>query len=231
MRVVIMQPYYLPYRGYFDLVGKADVFVVYDDVQYRHRFWQNRNRLLLRGQWRWLTVPVRVHGRRRQRINQVEIDAGPWWRKHLATIRAAYARAPFFGPVYSELEAVLSAGFERLLPLNLALLASCFALAGTTMPRHVHASDLGVPDGGRTEREVAICRALGADEYLSGLAARAYMETELWREAGIRLGWHHPELPPYPSPSYDPAASVLDVLFACGGGSHAFISGSIAWEP
>ena len=49
MRVVIMQPYYLPYRGYFDLLAKADLFVVYDDVQYRHRFWQSRNRLTVDG--------------------------------------------------------------------------------------------------------------------------------------------------------------------------------------
>ena len=230
MRVVIMQPYYLPYRGYFDLLARADLFVVYDDVQYRHRFWQSRNRLTVDGQPWWMTVPVLTSGRRTQLIREVRIAPGAWWRSHLGQIRRAYGSAPYFSRVYQRLEAVLEASSESLLDLNLDLMDLMFELVGASKPRRVLSSSLGIPNTGRTEREVDICRQLGADEYLSGLAAKVYMKPELWAQAGIRLGWHVPELPAYSSPACDPYASILDLAFWEGDGGYRFVAGRIDWE-
>jgi hypothetical protein len=230
MRVVIMQPYYLPYRGYFDLLARADLFVVYDDVQYRHRFWQSRNRLTVDGQPWWMTVPVLTSGRRGQLIREVRIAPGAWWRSHLGQIRRAYGSAPHFGRVFPRLEEALEASPDSLLDLNLGLLDLMFELVGVPNPRRVLSSSLGVANTGRTEREVDICRLLGADEYVSGLAAKVYMKAELWAQAGIRLGWHVPELPPYPAPACDPYASILDLAFWEGDGGYRFVAGRVDWE-
>lgn len=230
MRVVIMQPYYLPYRGYFDLLAKADLFVVYDDVQYRHRFWQSRNRLTVDGRVWWMTVPVLTAGRRGQLIRDVRIAGGTWWKGHLGQIRRAYRAAPHFDRLFPRLEAVLASSPESLLDLDLKLLDLMFEHIGLCRPERVLSSSLGVPNFGRTEREVAICRRLGATEYLSGLAAKVYMKPELWEEAGIRLGWHVPELPLYSAPACDPYASILDLAFWEGGEGHRYVTGHIEWE-
>lgn len=231
MRVVIMQPYYLPYRGYFDLLARADLFVVYDDVQYRHRFWQSRNRLTVDGEPWWMTVPVLTRGRRTQQIREVRIAAGPWARSHLGQIRRAYADAPHFQRVFPRIEAVLVDPPDLLLDLDLRLLDTMFELVGMPAPRRVLSSSLDVPNTGRTEREVEICRLLGADEYVSGLAAKVYMKPELWSEAGIRLGWHVPDLPAYSAPVFDPFASILDLAFWEGEEGRRFVAGRIDWEP
>lgn len=230
MRVVIMQPYYLPYRGYFDLLAKADLFVVYDDVQYRHRFWQSRNRLTVDGRAWWMTVPVLTSGRRDQLIREVRIAPGPWWKSHLGQVRRAYRSAPHFRGVFPRLEEAFEASTGTLLDLNLALLDLMFEVVGLPKPRRLLSSSLGVANSGRTEREVDICRQLQADEYLSGLAAKTYMRPELWTQAGMRLGWHVPELVPYSAPEYDPYASILDLAFREGGDGYRFVAGRVDWE-
>lgn len=230
MRIVIMQPYYLPYRGYFDLLSRADLFVVYDDVQFRRRGWQSRNRLMVDGKPWWMTVPVLTRGRREQQIREVRIVPGAWWRSHLGQVRRAYCAAPHFDRVFLRLEETLKASTGSLLDLNLTLIDLMFALTGVPKPRRVLSSSLGVPNTGRTEREVDMCRLLGADEYLSGLAAKVYMKPELWAKAGIRLGWHVPELPPYDASPYDPCASILDLAFWMGDDGYRFVTGHIDWE-
>src|SRR2546428_2852818 len=94
--VAILQPGYLPWIGFFDQMRRADVFVYYDDVQYDKHGWRNRNRIKTQTGPLWLTVPVHHSGLGQPSILQVEIDARvPWARKHLASIRQAYAAAPF----------------------------------------------------------------------------------------------------------------------------------------
>src|SRR5438132_3729045 len=96
---VILQPSYIPWRGYFDLVHDADVFVFYDDVQYDKHGWRNRNRIKTSMGPRWLTVPVLHRGsvERAIPINEIRVDNhGDWRRKHLLTLTQNYGRAPFF---------------------------------------------------------------------------------------------------------------------------------------
>jgi hypothetical protein len=94
--LVVLQPGYLPWLGYFDLMRRADVFVHYDDVQFDKHGWRNRNRVKGPKGGVWLTVPVRHSGRSGQPIRDVEIDhRQDWERKHVATISQLYARAPF----------------------------------------------------------------------------------------------------------------------------------------
>ncbi len=98
MNGVILQPAYIPWRGFFHLIQKADVFVFYDDVQYDRRGWRNRNRVKTANGSTWITVPVSsAKPREDTTIVDVSIDwSSDWARKHWSTIELAYKKAPFF---------------------------------------------------------------------------------------------------------------------------------------
>lgn len=217
MRVVILQPSYLPWLGYFDQLYKSDAFVLYDDVQYDKHGWRNRNRIKTPSGPQWLTVPVLTHGRGRPANQEIGIDnRQPWGRKHLQALRVNYAKAPAFTEVFAKLEPVLGQRWERLVDVNYAVLEALCALLG--LERDIRfSSQLGIV-GERTERLIAICRALGADHYLSGDAAQDYLEEGRFVEHGIQLEYHHYRHPTYQQlhGPFVPYLSVLDLLMNHG---------------
>ena len=95
MRICIIQSCYIPWKGFFDLIGRCDEYVVFDSAQYVRRHWHNRNRIKTANGVEWLTIPVIVKGRFDQSIDGVEIEK-PWAEKHWRAIELAYKRAAFF---------------------------------------------------------------------------------------------------------------------------------------
>lgn len=217
MNVVILQPGYLPWLGFFDQLRRADVFVYYDDVQYDKHGWRNRNRIKTQTGPLWLTVPVRHSGLGQPRILDVEIDARtPWARKHVATVKQAYSGAPFQRMYLPALEDLLQRRWERLVDLDIAvvdLMAQWFGMA----PRIERSSELHVC-GDRSERLVQICRHFGATTYLSGGAAETYLDQPLFAKHGMAVElqrFKHPEYPQLHGP-FVPFLSALDLLLNCG---------------
>ncbi len=213
----MLQPGYLPWLGYFDLMRRADVFVAYDDVQFDKHGWRNRNRVKGRVGPLWLTVPVRHHNTGRPLMRDVEIDAGRGWaRKHVATIRQCYARAAHLEPYTSELEALLDRSWSRLAVLDVEGAALIASWLGITTPV-VRSSDLGV-SGDRNERLVAICNRFGADCYLSGNAARDYLDERFFAASDITVEWQNLAHPVYPQQhgSFISHLSTVDVILNCG---------------
>ena len=98
MTVVILQPSYIPWRGYFDQIRRADLFMFYDDVQYDRRGWRNRNQYKTHHGKQWLTIPVRTQEiTNATAIKDVRIDwSRPWAPLHLRSLKFAYSKAPFF---------------------------------------------------------------------------------------------------------------------------------------
>jgi hypothetical protein len=224
--VVVLQPSYLPWLGYFDQMRRADVFVHYDDVQYDRDGWRNRNRIRTRQGWQWLSVPVRLGGRFGQSVSEVEVDNRSLWsRKHLMSIEQSYARARHLADYLPRLAAVLSRPWAKLVDLNLALTAELADMLGLR-PAVRRSSELGVP-GSRCERLVAICRAVGADHYLTGDAAKDYLDEELFARAGIRVEYQQYQHPVYPQLHGDFVShlSVVDLLCNCGPESLAILKG------
>ena len=177
--LVVLQPSYLPWLGFFDQVRRCDRFVFYDDVQYDKEGWRNRNRIKSAAGPVWLTVPVRTRGRMGQPINEVEIaNATPWAPKHLKTIEEAYARAPRRDHYLRPLAELLLRKWERLADLDMALSRLMCVWFGLDRPM-VRASELGI-EGDRNTRLVALCRHFGADTYLSGNAAQAYLDVTMF---------------------------------------------------
>jgi len=224
VKLVVLQPSYLPWLGFFDQYDWSDVFVLYDDVQYDKNGWRNRNRILTANGPAWLTVPVRLAGQDFPPILEVAIDpTKDWRRKHRISLEQAYAKAPFFSTVYPALAGVLEQDWEFLIDLDLAMLRALVDLLG--MPWKVRrSSKLGVP-GQKTARLIGLCRTLGATEYLTGDAARSYLDESAFQDLGVKVHWHgyvHPEYRQR-GPDFVPYMSVVDLLFHHGPESRAIL--------
>lgn len=225
--VVILQPGYLPWLGFFDQMRAADVFVYYDDVQFDKHGWRNRNRIKdAAGQPHWLTVPVRHSSLNLPRIIDVEVDPrAPWARKHIGTLRQFYSRAPFLKQYLPELEDLLNRDWQRLVDLDLAVVA--LMCRWLKIERRIERSSELKIDGTQSGRLLNICKHLGATRYLSGAAARDYLDVGLFDPQGIQVSWQnfvHPEYPQLHG-AFVPYLSALDLLLNCGDESAAVLTG------
>ena len=226
MIVAIHQPQFLPYLGFFHKVARCDLLVYLDDVQFLERGHQHRNLIKMQTGTQWLTVPVVQN--RGQKIDDVVIDrTSNWRRKHWAALQTNYGPAPFFKELSGGLRELLAEGTQqRLVDLDLDLLRWAMGCLGISVPARL-SSVLAVP-GERTERLVNICKAVGAEVYLSGAGGRQYMELELFERAGIEVRFQefaaaeYPQL--HPKHGFIPNLSVVDALFNCGPGARALIA-------
>jgi WbqC-like protein family len=172
----IMQPTYLPYLGYFHLIAASDVFVFLDDVQFARRSWQQRNRIWGAAGEVMLSVPAQKTDRDAS-ISDIQLsDAEPWREKHLNSIRHTYAKRPFFAEGMAFLEDQFAQPADGLGDLNCGLIQAAAARLGLER-EFVRASTLGAP-GQRSEHLLAICRAVGATDYLSPMGSHDYMEDD-----------------------------------------------------
>ena len=218
MRVAILQSNYVPWKGYFDLIAAVDHFVLYDDAQYTKNDWRNRNRIKTAQGLRWLTIPVQSGGRFGQRIRDTQVQGDTWRRSHWRTLTQSYARAPHFGYVRAAFEELYLGGVERSLSLiNRAFLErACELLGIRTAITWSHEHPLVE---GRIERLLGLCAHLGAREYLSGPAARDYLDPAVFQARGITVRWMdysgYREYPQLHGP-FEHGVSVLDLLFQEG---------------
>ena len=217
MRAVILQPMYLPWIGYFGLIDVADVFVFYDDVQFVERSWQRRNKIKMpNGNWIWLSVPV-LHNFG-QKINEVKINNDiNWAEKHWKSIKHAYGKAPFFKDYAPIFEEVYEKRWEYLVDLNITLIKKITELLKLKDTKFILSSELKV-EGKKTDRLINILNKIGADEYISGPAAKTYVEANKFKREGITLYWYEFNHPTYPQLYGDfvPYMSVIDLLFNTG---------------
>jgi hypothetical protein len=213
-RLAIMQPYFFPYLGYFQLAASVDTFVFYDDVNFRKGGFVNRNRLLVSGRVGYFTVPL-SKASSSSTIDQVQIDGSKPWRRRLATtLRSSYARAPHFRAVFELFERVSSLEDGRISELakrSVRLVAEYVGLATTFVDS---SSVYGNAERSGVERVLDVCRRENAAAYhnLPG-GAKLYGDDEFER-AGLCLRFVAPRVAPYPqfSAPFVPNLSMLDVL-------------------
>jgi WbqC-like protein len=222
--LVVLQPGYLPWLGFFDQMRLADVFVYYDDVQFDRHGWRNRNRIKTPGGPLWLTVPVCHSGATPLPIVATLIDrTTPWARRHIRSLRQYYARAPFLNRYLPELESLLERPWTHIAALDIAVSEVLARWLGLS-PTVYRSSELAIP-GSRSERLLNLCRHFQADRYLSGNAATAYLDVELFNRHGIRVEWQNYRHPVYPQQhgEFLPFLSAIDLLFNCGDESAAVL--------
>ena len=222
--LVVLQPGYLPWLGFFDQMRRADVFVYYDDVQFDKHGWRNRNRIKSPAGPQWLTVPVLHHGQSQPLILDTLIDTRSGWaRKHTGTLRQYYAKAPYLKQYLPELEALLNRPWTRLVDLDLAVVS---LMAGwLKLPAPVlRASELGI-GGTQSERLINMCLHVGANRYLSGNAASDYLDVAAFNARGVEVQWQDYQHPIYPQQHepFVPYLSAIDLLLNCGDDSASIL--------
>lgn len=221
MKVVILQPSYIPWRGFFHQIALADIFVFYDDVKYDKNGWRNRNRIKTPSGAQWLTIPVLSANLERDQvpINQIKIDQHQNWpKKHWYALVSSYSKAPFFKEYMPFFEKVYSSQPDFLSDFTIPLTMELAAKLGIKNTRFVNSSSLEGISGKKTDRLISILTRLGATEYISGPAAKDYLDEEIFDKHGIKLKYMMYDYPEYPQlyPPYDPYISILDLLFMTG---------------
>jgi hypothetical protein len=224
MIVGILQPSYLPWLGFLEQIGKADTFVLYDDVQFEKGSWRNRNRIKTPQGVAWLTVPVLTKGLDFPLIKDVRINNSErWGKKHVRTIQQNYSKAPYFDRYAAELFSIIERPWEKLIDLNNTLLF--FFLEAFGLERNILlSSELGI-GGASSDRLLSIIKALGGDVFYEGAAGRNYLDVEKFEKAGVEVVFQDYEHPVYPQlyNEFVPYLSVVDLLMNCGPESLGFI--------
>jgi len=225
--VAVLQSNYLPWKGYFDIINDVDLFVFYDEVQYTKNDWRNRNRIYGSYGLEWLTVPCGYDIKRKifeVRINS-EID---WQAGHYSKICQAYANSPFFSLYKPFLEHVfLECKWDYLSDLNQFLVkqvAYNFLDIGTLFSD----SREYVSTGSKAEKLLSLLISIGCDEYISGSAARNYIDEALFDKNGIRVIWKdysgYPEYEQLHLP-FEHNVSIVDLLMNTGDDAPYYIWG------
>lgn len=229
--VVILQSNYLPWKGYFDLVHDADELIFYDDVQFTTRDWRTRNKVKTAQGAQWLTVPA---GNDRNRlICDVEIKEHAWETKHYKSIVANYGKCPHFDRYIVFLKSIyLDREWCNLSELNQYLIKTISKdfLGIDTAFKDARAF---AAEGQKQDRLVDILVKTGATCYISGPAAKDYIDPKNFENAGIDLIWKdYSGYPEYPQrhPPFEHGVSILDLLFNVGPEASWYIWGWRASE-
>jgi len=207
-----MQPTYLPWLGYFDLVDQSDLFVLLDDVQFEKQSWQQRNRIKTSRGPQWLTVPV--YQRSGQQIREGQINQSvPWRTKHLKSLAQNYSRTEGWEACAELLTGIYEQQWEHLVDLNISAIRSLGEHMGIQTPLS-RSSGMGTTSG-RLRRLIQICHNVGARAYLSPRGSASYLgDGKQFADEGIRLEYHAYSHPVYTQQygAFLSHMSVVDLL-------------------
>ena len=214
--IVIHQPDFMPYLGFFHRLLHSDVLIVLDHVQLIKDGWQHRDKIKGPNGEYWLTVPI---NRKIQKpaINEAQIDySHNWGKKHLKTITQFYKNSPFFDVIFPEITKIYNRNYSLLLDLNIAFLRF-FCEFFSLQVIIIHSSTLPL----KTKRSQLLCdiaKVVGGTHYLSGMGAKDYFDISPFRHANIEVIWQNFKHPVYPQLHGDfiPYLSCLDFAMNCG---------------
>ena len=228
MNVVILQPSYVPWRGYFHQIYKADLFVFYDDVQYDKHGWRNRNRIKTPQGGQWLTIPVLSSGVvcNKVPINQVQINrCTNWPRNHFKSLRQNYGKSPHYNTYESMLAEFYGRDYQYLADFTINLTIELARQLGIKHTKFIRSSEIHGIAGAKTERLINILSHVGAKKYITGPSASNYLDEKKLEEAGVGLEYVDYNYPEYPQrhPPFDPYLSILDLMFSVGPESLSYI--------
>ena len=225
-RVAILQSNYIPWKGYFDMINMVDEFILYDDVQYTRRDWRNRNKIKTPNDLQWLTIPVQVKGKYHQKIKDTMVVDNEWSKKHWSAITHNYNKATFFEEFKNLFEELYLGCEEKYLSsINYRFITAINKLLGINT-KISWSMDYELGDEGNTEKLVTLCKQAGADTYLSGPAAKDYMDEDLFKQEGITVEWMdysgYLEYSQLYSP-FEHRVSIIDLIFNEGENAKNFM--------
>jgi len=216
MIVAIHQPEYLPWLGFFKKMMNVELFVFLDDVQFRKKGWQNRNRIRINDGTTLLSIPVHTHSY--PKINEVTIDNEKNWSiRHKKSILYNYARAPYFDEIKDFIESIFEKKFQYLVDLNTEIIK--FIMNELEIKsKIVFSSELEISKKG-SGRVLDICKAVGADHYITGTFwAESNLRVEEFKKSNIDVEFQKFQHPIYKQihGEFIPEMSIIDLLFNKG---------------
>ena len=218
MKLAIMQPYFLPYLGYFSLIKHTDEFILFDTVQFIRHGWIERNRILKPSNgWQYIMVPLKKHSRETI-IKDIEINNDQQWKeKILAQLQHYKKQAPYFSNVIDILNEIFSKEYATIVDLNLASLKTVCNYLGINTPIGIF-SQMNIeiePANAPDEWALNICKALGnVDEYWNPPGGQSFFDRKKYENAGINLKFHSAILTEYDQKRnvFEPWLSIIDVM-------------------
>jgi hypothetical protein len=226
-KLLILQSNYIPWKGYFDMINLADEFIIYDEVQYTKNDWRNRNKIKTLNGIQWITIPV-THSLS-QSIRETRISDLKWNRKHWNMISQSYARSPYFKEFKDQFESLYMDRKElHLSEINYTFIKAINEILG--IKTHVVWSSNYVLKGEKSERLVNLCKQAYATHYITGPAAKDYLNEALFKAEGIEIVWmdysgyleYNQLFPPF-----EHGVSVLDLIFNEGRHGNKFLKSFI----
>ena len=224
-KVAILQSNYIPWKGYFEMINMVDEFVIYDCVQYTKNDWRNRNQIKTPSGVAWLTIPCRFESMS-QKINETKVTDKLWASKHFKTIVQNYSKAKHFkeyAPVFEKLYKEV-AEEELLSVINYKFITSINKILGIKT-KISKCEDFNLIEG-QTSRLVQICKDAKATHYLSGPAAKDYLEESLFEDEDIKVEWmDYSGYGEYEQmyPPFTHGVSIIDLIFNEGSNATKFM--------
>lgn len=216
-KVAILQSNYIPWKGYFDIINACDEFIFYDDVQYSKNDWRNRNLIKTQHGIKWLTIPVSIKSLR-QLIKDTRISDRNWNIRHWKTLMHSYSKSKKIGEWKDCFEELYLGTQEQYLSeINYRFISEINKFLGTKT-KISWSSDYDLIEG-KTERLLHLCKQANATCYLSGPAAKGYLDTQMFDNAGIEVEWvDYTGYPEYEQvfPPFEHKVSILDLIFNTG---------------
>lgn len=222
-KIAICQSNYIPWKGYFDLINSADEFYILDSVQYTKNDWRNRNMIKTEQGLKWITIPV-VQKSLSQKISETHALNNAWRIKHWKSIQQNYSKSACFNK-YKKLFQELYLGTDEtsLSQINLSFLSLICSLLGIETEIFFISEDKAVD---RNKRLIEICKESKADMYISGPAARQYIDESLFESEGIILKYmDYSSYPEYRQlyGKFEHAVSIIDLIFNEGENAFCFM--------
>ena len=214
-KVAILQSNYIPWKGYFNIIKCVDEFVFLDNVQFTRRDWRNRNLIKTKNGLKWLTIPVDVKGQYLANIEDISTADNNWRKQHWNQLTDTYRKAPFFASLETFFKDLYLQDDERNLSrINSKFIFEINNLLNITTPIR-WSREFDTP-AEKTERLLQICKSLGASTYLSGPAAKDYLDVALFQQHNISVEWA--DYSGYASydqhyPPFEHGVSIVDLLF------------------
>lgn len=215
-KIAVLQSNYIPWKGYFDIINMVDEFIIYDDMQYTKNDWRNRNKIMTSSGLKWLSIPIQTKGKFKQKINETVVLNNKWTGKHWNSLCCNYARAKYFKFYAERIKAVYEECTDELFlsNINYKFINEICSILGIST-KISWSSDYKLVEG-KTERLVQLVKDAGGNSYLSGPAAKDYIDSDLFEKAGIVLEWmDYSGYPQYTqlSEKFEHGVSILDLIF------------------
>jgi hypothetical protein len=215
-KVAILQSNYIPWKGYFDIIAKADVFVIYDEVQYTKNDWRNRNVIKSQNGLQWLTIPVRQETLD-QKIFESKIFTNNWQKKHISSLQGNYTKAKCFHEYKERIFSMYENQSNYISEVNISFIKDICNLLDIKT-QIIDSRELNLT-GDKNVRLLEACKKLNATAYISGPAAKNYLNEELFKNEKIEIEWMNYDGYRQYKQIHEPfehGVSILDLIFNIG---------------